>query len=209
MRRGLEGCKIDSRLVGSFLGTLGRYRFTHFTPKSRDRTVSGICSSSLRIVDGVRGSVGHWFERRWIVGGVLFVTLNLLVTMASFKRSSLAASSARVVRKSAIDVRGTRFSNSGLRSTAGTRKSDTCVEGSFTSTVRVCRSLLHGNRSTSMCCGLNGDCCGVGRVTGTVLGCRGTLLLRPNGKSVHTGLRVTHNGAMSGMRIIPRVFFIA
>lgn len=73
IRRGLEGRKMDSRLVGRFLSTLGRYRFTHFTPKSRDRTVSGICSSSLTIVDGVRGSVGRWVEESWRRrGGVIF-----------------------------------------------------------------------------------------------------------------------------------------
>lgn len=72
VRRRLHGCNIGSTLVGRFLSTLGGYRFTHFTPNSSGRTVSGMCSTSLRIVDGVRGSVGRWSKKgngRW---GVIF-----------------------------------------------------------------------------------------------------------------------------------------
>lgn len=147
-------------------------------------------------------------RRVGVVGGVLFFTFDLLISVTSVKRGSLGASSLRTMRASSVDTNVRRFS-SGLRSIAGTRKSDTCVEGSCVSTVRVCRTLLNGNRTTSICCGLKGDCCGTNSVTGTVLGCRHTLLLRPNGDSVHTGLRVTHSGAVSGMRTIPRVFFIS
>lgn len=137
------------------------------------------------------------------VAGVCFVLVFLVDFIAICTRgrssSTRIATRARVPRDTTIRA-----------FPAGARTSDTCVEGSFTTSMRVCRGVLGGRkRSSSVCCGLNGDCCGVGGVTGTILGCRHTLLLGPKGDSVHFGLRLTQDGAMSGMVPSDGVFFIA